>query len=41
MKVTIGMPRMRQTWNSLMVCGSTPLALSMSMTAESAAASVR
>ena len=33
MKVTIGMPRIRQTWKSLMVCGSTPLALSISMTA--------
>ena len=41
MKVKIGMPRMRQTWNSLMVCGSTPLTQSMSMTAVSAAARVR
>jgi len=32
---------MRQTWKSLIVCGSTPLTLSMSMTAVSAAASVR
>ena len=41
MKVTIGMPRIRQTWNSLMVCGSTPLTQSISMMAVSAAASVR
>ena len=41
MKVKIGMPRMRQTSKSLLVCGSTPLAVSMSMTALSAAASVR
>ena len=41
MNVKIGMPRIRQTWKSLIVCGSTPLTLSMSMTAESAAASVR
>ncbi len=32
---------MRQTSNSLMVCGSTPLALSISMMAQSAAARVR
>ena len=41
MKVVIGTPRIRQTWNSLIVWGSTPLTLSMSMTAESAAARVR
>ena len=40
-KVVIGTPRIRQTWNSLIVCGSTPLTLSMSMTAESAAERVR
>jgi hypothetical protein len=40
-KVTMGMPRMRQTWNSLMVCGSTPFTQSMSMMAVSAADSVR
>ena len=32
---------MRQTSNSLLVCGSTPLAPSMSITAQSAAVSVR
>ena len=32
---------MRQTLNNLIVCGSTPLTASMSMMAESAAASVR
>ena len=41
MNVTIGIRRMRQTSKSLIVCGSTPLALSMSITAASAAASVR
>ncbi len=39
--VKIGIERRRQTLNSLMVCSSTPLALSMSMTALSAATSVR
>ena len=40
-KVKMGMERMRHTLNSLMVCSSTPLALSMSITALSAATSVR
>jgi hypothetical protein len=40
-KVTMGVPRMRQTWKSLRVWGSTPLAASMSMMAQSAAVSVR
>jgi hypothetical protein len=39
--VTIGVPRMRQTSNSLRVCASTPLAASISITAQSAAVSVR
>ena len=41
MKVKIGIWRSVQTLNSLMVCASTPLAASMTMTAESAAISVR
>ena len=41
MKVKIGMWRMAQTLKSLRVCGSTPFAPSMTMTAESAAISVR
>ena len=40
-KVKMGMARIRQTWNSFLVCGSTPLAASMSITALSAAESVR
>jgi hypothetical protein len=40
-KVKMGMPRRRQTWKSLRVCASTPLAQSMSITALSAAVSVR
>ena len=39
--VKIGIPRWRQTAKSLMVCGSTPRALSISITALSAATSVR
>ena len=39
--VTIGVPRMRHTSNSLRVCASTPLAASISMIAQSAAVSVR
>ena len=41
MKVKIGMCRITQTLKSLMVCASTPLLPSMTMTAESAAMSVR
>ena len=41
MKVKMGMCRSVQTLNSLMVWASTPLAASMTMTAESAAISVR
>ena len=41
MKVKIGMWRSVQTLNSLMVWASTPLAASMTMTAESAAIRVR
>jgi hypothetical protein len=41
MKVKIGMPRSLQTRKSFSVCGSTPLAASSTMTAASAAASVR
>ncbi len=41
MKVRMGMPRIRQTWKSLMVWGSTPFTESMSITAESAAVRVR
>jgi hypothetical protein len=40
-KVTMGVPRMRQTWKSFFVWASTPLAASMSMIAQSAAVSVR
>ena len=40
-KVKIGIERMRQTWKSLIVCASTPFAASMSITAQSAATSVR
>ncbi|SLH73455.1 Uncharacterised protein [Mycobacteroides abscessus subsp. abscessus] len=41
MTVMTGMPRWRQTWKSLRVCGSRPLAASMSMTAASTAVSTR
>src|SRR3954447_501815 len=41
MKVTMGMSRRRQTSNNLRVCASMPLAASITMTAESAAVSVR
>ena len=41
MNVKMGMLRRRQTLNSLMVCSSTPLALSISITALSAATRVR
>ena len=41
MKVKIGIPRIRHTSKSLRVCASTPLAASISMTAASAAVSVR
>jgi hypothetical protein len=41
MKVTTGVLRSRHTWKSLRVCVSTPLATSMSITAQSAAVSVR
>ena len=41
MKVKMGICRSVQTLNSLMVCASTPLAASMTMTAESAAIRVR
>jgi hypothetical protein len=41
MKVMIGTSRRRQTSNSLRVCGSMPLAASITMTAESTAVSVR
>ena len=41
MKVKIGMWRMTHTLNSFLVCASTPLEASMTMTAESAAISVR
>jgi hypothetical protein len=37
----MGMRRIRQTSKSLIVCGSTPFTLSMSMTALSTAESVR
>ena len=40
-KVKMGMSRMTQTLNSFRVWGSTPLAASMTMTAESAAIRVR
>ena len=40
-KVMIGTLRMRQTSNSLRVCGSMPLAASITITAESTAVSVR
>ena len=40
-KVKIGMPLLRQTWKSLMVWASTPFAPSRTMTAASAAQSVR
>ena len=40
-KVMIGTMRSRQTSNSLRVCGSMPLAASITMTAESTAVSVR
>jgi hypothetical protein len=39
--VKMGMARSRQTWKSFFVCGSTPLAASMSITALSAADNVR
>ena len=41
MTVMIGMPRCLQTWNSFKVCGSRPLAASMSITAQSTAVSTR
>ena len=41
MKVKMGMWRRAHTRNSLRVCGSTPFAPSMTMTALSAAMSVR
>jgi hypothetical protein len=41
MKVKMGMWRMAQTLNSFRVWGSTPLAPSMTITAESAAMRVR
>ena len=41
MKVMIGVSRRRQTSSSLIVCASTPLAESMTITAESTAVSVR
>ncbi len=40
-KVMMGMSRMRQTSNSLRVCASMPLAASITITALSAAVSVR
>ena len=40
-KVMIGTERMRHTSNSLRVCGSIPLAASITMIAESTAVSVR
>ena len=40
-KVMIGTERRRQTSNSLRVCGSIPLAASITMMAESTAVSVR
>jgi hypothetical protein len=40
-KVSTGIPRLRQTSNSLSVCGSRPLAASSSITAASTAASTR
>ena len=41
MNVNIGIPRLRQTWKSLIVCASTPFAPSSTMTAASAAQRVR
>ncbi|XQU70844.1 hypothetical protein OJJOAM_003633 [Cupriavidus sp. H18C1] len=41
MKVRIGVSRSRQTFSSLMVCASTPLTESITITAESTAVSVR
>ena len=41
MKVKIGIPRIRQTSKSLRVCGSTPFAASINITAASAAINVR
>ena len=41
MKVMIGVLRMRQTFNSLMVCASTPLAASITIRAESTAVNTR
>ena len=41
MNVITGMPRRRQTANSFFVCVSTPLAASSTITAQSAAVSVR
>ena len=40
-KVMIGVSRRRQTSSSLMVCASTPLAASITMTAASTAVSTR
>ena len=40
-KVKIGIPLIRQTWNNFFVCGSIPLAESITMTAESTAIKVR
>jgi hypothetical protein len=41
MKVRIGVSRRRQTLSSLMVCASTPLTESITITAESTAVRVR
>ena len=41
MKVKIGTPRWRQTSKSLRVCGSMPLAASITITTESTAVSTR
>ena len=41
MKVMIGVSRMRQTSSSLIVCASTPLAQSITISAESTAVSTR
>ena len=41
MKLRIGVLRMRQTFSSLIVCSSTPLAASITIRAESTAVSTR
>ena len=41
MKVMMGVSRMRHTSSSLMVCASTPLAASITISAESTAVSTR